>query len=134
MFSSDPTGKGRHYSGAGGELGEAVILGLGWSGQDQFEFVQEEREFRLRLFGIAGQQQLAAVGRRDMQIDHLHGGELFDGAARGQTGRQGMQPPAKRDVQTIGEEGDEDMRLDAPLILVKDRPNGEVAFDPTSAV
>ena len=65
--------------------------------------MKKEREFGLR-FGIAGQQQLAAVGRRDMQIDHLHGGELFDGAARGQTGRQGMQPPAKRDVQAIGEE------------------------------
>jgi hypothetical protein len=30
-------------------------------------------------------------------------------------------------VEAVGEEGDEDMRLDARLVLVKDRPDGEVA-------
>jgi predicted ATPase len=38
---------------------------------------------------VAGQQQLSTVGRRDMQINHLHGGELFDGAARREARRQG---------------------------------------------
>jgi len=33
LFFGDPTGKGRHYSGVGGGLGEAVIFGLGWSGR-----------------------------------------------------------------------------------------------------
>jgi hypothetical protein len=78
--------------------------------------VKEEREFGLR-FGIEGQQQLAAVGCRDMQIDHLHGGELFDGAARRQPRRQRVQPPAERDVETIGEEGDEDIA--DPLFAVQ---------------
>ena len=32
-------------------------------------------------------------------------------------------------MEAIGEEGDEDMRLDARCILVKDRPDGEVAFE-----
>jgi hypothetical protein len=32
-------------------------------------------------------------------------------------------------VQAIGQEGDEDVRLDAGLELVKDRPDSEVAFD-----
>ena len=39
-----------------------------------------------------------------------------------------MEAAAKRDVEAIGEEGDEDMRLDARLVLVKDRADGEVAF------
>ena len=62
-----------------------------------------------------------------MQVDHLHGGELFDDAARRQAWRQGVQAAAERDVEAIGEEGDEDMRLYARLVLVKDRPNGEIA-------
>src|SRR6516165_11412327 len=64
-----------------------------------------------------------------MQVDHLHGGELFDDAARRQARRQGVQAAAERDVEAIGEEGDEDMRLNPRLVLVKDRPNGEVAFE-----
>jgi hypothetical protein len=35
-----------------------------------------------------------------------------------------MQPPAERDVEAVGEEGDENIRLDARLVLVKDRPDG----------
>ncbi len=80
-------------------------------GQDEFELVEQERELGFRL-GVAGQQQFAAVGRRDMQVDHLHGGELFDDAARRQAWRQGVQAAAERDVEAVGEEGNEDMRLD----------------------
>ena len=52
-------------------------------------------------------------------MNHLHGGELFDGAARREARRQGMEAPAECDMEAIGEEGDEDMRLDARCILVK---------------
>jgi hypothetical protein len=64
-----------------------------------------------------------------MHVDHLHGGELLQHAARRQTGRQRVQAPRKSDVQAIGQEGDEDVRLDAGLELVKDRPDGKVAFE-----
>jgi hypothetical protein len=40
-----------------------------------------------------------------------------------------MQASRKSDVQAIGQEGDEDVRLDARLKLVKDRPDREVAFE-----
>jgi hypothetical protein len=33
------------------------------------------------------------------------------------------------DVQAVGEEGDKDVRFDAPLVLMKDRPDGEVTFE-----
>ena len=97
-------------------------------GQDEFELIEQEREFGF-WFGVAGQQQLSAVGRRDMQINHLHGGELFDGAARREARRQGMEAPAECDMEAIGEEGDEDMRLGAaaprPLSLFpEDRCEG----------
>jgi hypothetical protein len=40
-----------------------------------------------------------------------------------------MQAPRQRDVQAIGQEGNEDVRLDAGLELMKDRPDREVAFE-----
>jgi hypothetical protein len=40
-----------------------------------------------------------------------------------------MQAPRKSDVQAIGQEGDEDVRLDAGLELVKDPPDRQVAFE-----
>src|SRR5437763_12893514 len=40
-----------------------------------------------------------------------------------------MQAPRKSDVQAIGQEGDKDVRLDAGLELVKDRPDREVALE-----
>jgi len=36
---------------------------------------------------------------------------------------------ADGDVQTIGEEGDEDVGFDAPGLLMMDRPDGEVALE-----
>jgi len=38
-----------------------------------------------------------------------------------------MQAPRKSDVQAIGQEGDENVRLNACLNLVKDRPDRQVA-------
>ena len=107
---------------AGGDFG-------GWlGGQLQFQLLQQEAEFGFGL-GVAGEQQLAAVGGRHVHVDHLHGGELLQHAARREPRRQRMQAPRKCDVQAIGQEGDEDVRLDARLKLVKDRPDCEVAFE-----
>src|SRR5260370_6657887 len=50
-------------------------------------------------------------------------------AERRQPWRQRMQAPRQSDVQAVGQEGDEDVRLDARLELVKDRPDCEVAFE-----
>ena len=40
-----------------------------------------------------------------------------------------MQAPRQSDVQAIGQEGDEDVRLNTCLKLVKDRPDREVALE-----
>ena len=101
---------------------------FGWwlGGQIQLQFLQQEAELGFGL-GVAGEYQLAAVGGRQVHVDHLHGGELIEHAARRQPGRQRMQAPRKSDVQAIGQEGDEDVRLNACLNLVKDRPDRQVA-------
>src|SRR5580704_10683805 len=63
-----------------------------------------------------------------MHVDHLNAGELRQDAAGGQARRETMQAPGERDLKTIGEEGDEDVRLDPRLTLMKDRTNGQIAL------
>ena len=118
---------GLHYRAvaedwAGGDFGRRL------GGELEREFVQQQRQLGLRL-GVAGEDQLAAVGGRDVHIDHLHGGELLDHAARRQPRRQGVQSSIQRDVQAIGEEGDEDMCLDASLELMEDGTDGQIALE-----
>ena len=78
------------------------------------------------MYGVKSSSRPSVVGTC-RSID-LHGSELFDGAAWCQAGRQGVQAPAERNMQTVGERGDEDMRLDTRLVLVKDRADGEIAL------
>ena len=59
------------------------------------ELLDQKSEFRLRL-GVAGPQQFAHIGCRQMDIDHLNGGELLERAARGPSWRQGMQATLQR--------------------------------------
>ena len=112
--------RGRWRWRAGGDFGWRL------GGQLQFQLLQQEAELGFGL-GIAGEQQLAAVGGRQVHVDHLHGGELLEHAARRQPGRQSMQAPGKSDMQAIGQEGDKDVGLDSRLELVKDRPDRQVA-------
>ena len=95
-------------------------------GQLELQLVEQQRELGFGL-GIAGESELAAVGNRQVQIDHLHGGELLDDAARREARCQGVKAARQRDMEAICQEGDEDMRLNAGLDLVIDRPDGEVA-------
>ena len=101
---------------------------FGWwlGGQLQFQLLQQEAELGFGL-GIAGEHQLAAVGGRQVHVDHLHGGELFQHTARRQPWRQRMQAPRQRDVQAVGQEGNEDVRFDARLELVKHWSDCQIA-------
>ena len=105
----------------GGDFGGRLV------GQFELEAVKEQRQLRLRL-GVAAQLQFAPVGGGDANVDHLNGGEFVEQTARGQAGGERFQAAAESDVQTIGEKGDEDVRLDAPGLLMVDRADGEVAL------
>ena len=59
-----------------------------------------------------------------MQVDHLHGGELLEHASRREPGCQAVQAPPQ-----LGQERDEDVGLYAGLLLMEDRPNGEITFE-----
>jgi hypothetical protein len=64
-----------------------------------------------------------------MHVDHLHGGKLFQHAAWRQSWRQRVQATRQGDVQAISQEGNKDVGLDARLELVKDRSDGQIAFE-----
>jgi hypothetical protein len=66
--------------------------------QLELELPDQKLEFRLGL-GVAGQPQMPAVGRRQMNIDLLHSSKCLQSAARGQSWSQGMQTALERDLQ-----------------------------------
>src|SRR6202790_4671533 len=78
--------------------------------------------------GVAAEDQCAAVGGREMHVEHLHGGELVEHRPGREAGGQRREPRAQRDVQAIGQEGDEDMRLDALLELMVDRAQLQIVL------
>jgi hypothetical protein len=67
---------------------------LSAGGKLELELLDQELECRLGL-GVAGQQQLSSVGSRQMDIDHLDGGEFLQCAARGKSGCQGSAATAR---------------------------------------
>jgi hypothetical protein len=99
---------------------------LGW--QIEPELAEQQFQLRLRL-GVAGQDDLSPVRGRHLHVDHLHGGELVEHAARCQTGGERSQPLSQRDLKAIGQEGDKTVRLDAPLLPVEDRPDAELILE-----
>src|SRR6516162_6150708 len=101
--------KGRHYTRGGWIERGSGDSGWWLGGQIGLQFLEHQLELGFRL-GIASEHQLAAVGGWQMHVDHLHGGELLKYAARRQPWRQGVQAARQGDVQTIGQEGDEDRR------------------------
>jgi hypothetical protein len=78
------TTSGGAGDGGGGDSGR-------WLGRQlKLELADQKLKVR-RGLGVAGQPQLPPVGRRQMDIDHLHGGQCLQGTACGQSRRQGMQ-------------------------------------------
>ena len=79
--------------------------------QDELHLFEQELQLGFRL-GIAGEAEFASVSGRQVDVDHLDGGELLERAARGEPRRQGVEAALQGDVEAIGEERDEDVRLD----------------------
>jgi hypothetical protein len=96
--------------------------------QAELQLVDQELEFGLGM-GVAGEPDLATVGGRQMNIDHLNGGELFERAARSEPGRQSMKPTGQRDLHAISQERDKDVSFDPLFVLMEDRTDRQVAFE-----
>ena len=78
---------------------------------------------------VARQGQLAAIGGGQMAVHYLQSLELGDHLSRCGAAGQGSQLGLQRDLQASGQEGHEDVGLDALFGLVEDRPDGQVVLD-----
>ena len=63
-----------------------------------------------------------------VHVEHLHGSELIEHRSWGKAGCQRPEPRTQRDVKTIGQEGHEDVGLDALLELVVDRAQLQIVL------
>ena len=84
------------------------------SGQGKLEFVEQQLQLGLGLC-VAREAQFTSVGCWHVDIDHLHGRELLEHAARREPRSERLQLLAECDMQTVSEEGDKDVRFHALL-------------------
>ncbi len=56
----------------------------------------------------------------------MRGGELLQHVSRRKAWGQVLETMAERDMQAIGQEGDEDVRFNVLLMLVIDRPDRKI--------
>lgn len=66
-------------------------------------------------------QQFTSIGGGQMRIEHLHAGELLQRGSGGASRGQWFEPCFEAHLQAVGEEGNEDVRLDAVGFLVVGR-------------
>src|SRR5258708_10846852 len=78
---------------------------------------------------MAAEDQGAAIGGREVDIEHLDGSEFVEHGARREAAGQGLEPGAKGDVQTVSQEGNEDVGLDALLQLMVDGPQLQIVLE-----
>src|SRR5919198_726196 len=80
------------------------------------------------------QQQLEIFGRlrvarRNPDIDHLNRAQLFQHRRRGQAGRVNLQTVLQSDLETIGQEGDQNVRVYPALQVVVNGTNAQLTFE-----
>ena len=97
-------------------------------GQGELEFLDQQLQFRFGL-RVAREGEFAPIGGGHVDVDHLHGGELIEHGSRREPWGECLEVPPKRHVQAISEERDEDVRFDAPRLLMEDRADREIAFE-----
>ena len=92
------------------------------------ELIQQQLVIPCRL-RVARQDQAPPVHGRQMDIHHPNGRELLQNGARRESGRARPGQVPQGDVQAVGHEGDEDVRLDPFPALMEYRTDGEVVLD-----
>jgi hypothetical protein len=102
--------------------------GRGLRGQLEGELGDEQLLVGVELC-VAGEDEGSTVGRGEVDVEHLDGCELVEHGAGREAAGKGPQPGAQRDVQAVGHEGDEDVRLDAVLKLMEDGPQLQIVLE-----
>src|SRR6266849_9257215 len=76
--------------------------------QIELELGHQELLFGVE-FSVAAQDQHAAIGGREVDVEHLDGGELVEYGPWSKAGGQRLKLGTQRDVKAVGQEGDERM-------------------------
>jgi len=71
--------------------------------QGDFELLEQKQEVFFGL-GVTGENDFAAVGCGEVDVEHLHGGELFEHGPWSQTAGEGFEAGLEGDLQTVGQE------------------------------
>jgi len=64
-----------------------------------------------------------------MHVDQVDGGELLQYCARCESRCERSQRLLERDLQTVGDDGDEDMRFDAIIAVMVNGPYRQIALE-----
>ena len=98
--------------GGAGDLAGGGYPWRGLRGQIEAELADEELLVSVQ-FGVAAEDQRAAIGRGEVHVQHLDGGEFVEHCPGGEASCKRLEPGAQRDVQAVGQEGDEDVGFHA---------------------
>ena len=79
--------------------------------------------------GVAAEDQGSSLRGGEVNIKHLDGGKLFEHRLRCEAAGQRSEPYAQRDVETVGQEGDEDVSFD-PFDGLMEDPRGSLQIPP----
>ena len=72
---------------------------------------------------------MATIGRGQVHVDHLQRSKLFQHGPWRQPRCQSATTLFQCYLQAVGHKGDEDIRLNAFIALMVNRPNGQVALE-----
>ena len=113
-------GKGLHYRGSLDQLARCGNPRWWLLRQREFQLIEQHLKFLLRL-GVARQDHMTAVGRWQMNIDHLHCRKFIQYRSRRKPRGQITQPSTQRHMQAIRQECHENVRFNPILSLMVNR-------------
>lgn len=76
-------------------------LWWGLFGQGKLKLVEQDLELFFRL-GITGQNDFPTLSGRKVDVEHLHGGELFDDRTGRQAAGTAFESGFEGDLQAVG--------------------------------
>ena len=95
----------------------------------QFPFQDIDDELLIGFgFCITREDQFAAVGGGEVDVEHLDGGEFFQSLAGCQARRMGREERFEGHMQAVGREGHEDVAFDPVHVLVENGTDFQIAF------
>jgi hypothetical protein len=119
---------GRHHTGVAEAGWAAVIFGGGCAGRANFS--RSNSSFSsgsgcVSRVSVSSRASVVGTCTSIICTAQNFSSTLRGGQARGEI----LEPMTQRHVQAVGEKGDENMRFNTPLFLMKDWPDRQIAFE-----